>query len=355
MSIRVSGFRSGVAVRAVASPRAGIAERKGVSHSRRSALGQGIRNAFRQSAAALPKAATGLFLALSACAPQAGPGQVVTRVTAPPWKTSALEQHDNAACNRDANGIVRVFVQCMERRGYRVDLIGPGGVPMSATQIPDAPSTNIPRGYGVGVQELAKQRLFQSSQSNGSLMSTETLSVKPEELQNYITMSVAAIEQDSKSWITEKYDRTKLTNFRTPSGLELGAIRNHNPDSMWIHINYYSDDVRKYITVDFNRQQVQCISYSWDPFNGYFNGAGSRCHTVMTEEDARQAAVFRQKWEAGMQQIRQQVIEHMLGARPSNAPASNGNIGLPGPSISNCNKLTTGSFVSGAMGNFWCD
>jgi hypothetical protein len=28
---------------------------------------------------------------------------------------------------------------------------------------------------------------------------------------------------------------------------------------------------------------------------------------------------------------------------------------MPGPSISVCNKFTTGSFMSGALGNPWCD
>ncbi len=292
-----------------------------------------MRAAFRVSSSALSQVATGLFLALSACAPQAGPGQVVTRVTAPPWKTAAIEQHENAACNRDAKGIVQVFVQCMERRGYRVDLIGQGGpigqrgLPTSLAQIIDAPLPGL---------KHTRSALSQ------------------EELQNYINMSDAAIEQDSKAWITEEYDRTKLKFVSDVSNV----LVRHGQEGTIVTIN--AEYSSRFVSFDIRGNRVTCVSYSWDPFNGYFNGAGSRCHSVMTEEDARQAVGPRQKWEEGMQQIRQQVIEHTLdvmlgGSRASSPPAPSGNTNIPGPSISGCNKLTTGSFVSGAMGNFWCD
>jgi hypothetical protein len=84
-------------------------------------------------------------IALSnACAPIAGPGQVAVHTVAPPWKNAAALQYEGAYCTRNANGYVRIYVICMENRGYRVELFGPGGVPMSIAELPLPPRPAAP-------------------------------------------------------------------------------------------------------------------------------------------------------------------------------------------------------------------
>jgi hypothetical protein len=88
-----------------------------------------------------------------------GPGQVATRVIPPPWKNPAAVQYENAACTRAANGVVSRFVLCMEQRGYRVEVSGPGGVPTSVAQLP-YPQQGMPSGaaYARG-QALANAQM----------------------------------------------------------------------------------------------------------------------------------------------------------------------------------------------------
>ena len=83
----------------------------------------------------LVSGATGLLFTLSSCGPIPGPGQVATNVIPPPGKSPIAQQYENAACTSTANGVLQVYVRCMEQRGYQVLLVGPGGVPMSASQL----------------------------------------------------------------------------------------------------------------------------------------------------------------------------------------------------------------------------
>jgi hypothetical protein len=57
----------------------------------------------------------------------------------PPGKSPALQQFDEAACTRGSSGYVRVYVECMQARGYRPEIIGQGGVRMTVTQLPLPP------------------------------------------------------------------------------------------------------------------------------------------------------------------------------------------------------------------------
>lgn len=109
--------------------------------------------------ASLSLSAACLLLSLGACAPLAGLGQVATHAIAPPGKNVAVLQHENAACTRAANGVVRIFVQCMEQRGNRVELFGPGGMPMSIAQLP-LPSQEPPK---VGAQLQVAQQSVNTS------------------------------------------------------------------------------------------------------------------------------------------------------------------------------------------------
>ena len=79
-------------------------------------------------------------LALNACAPVPGQDQVAVRFYPPPWKNQLNQQSDETFCEASAGGYVRVYVDCMRQRGYRPEIIGPGGTPMTAAQLPVPPT-----------------------------------------------------------------------------------------------------------------------------------------------------------------------------------------------------------------------
>jgi hypothetical protein len=85
----------------------------------------------------------GLFC-LSACAPMPGQGQVAVRFYPPPWKNAFSQQSDEAFCTRIANGYVRAYIECMQQRGYRSEIIGAGGVAMTVGQLPSPPASAAP-------------------------------------------------------------------------------------------------------------------------------------------------------------------------------------------------------------------
>jgi hypothetical protein len=80
------------------------------------------------------------LIGLGACAPTVGSDQVAVRFYPPPGKNLLLQQHDEAACTSAANNYVRAYVECMQRLGYRPEIVGQGGVPMSVSQLPLPPS-----------------------------------------------------------------------------------------------------------------------------------------------------------------------------------------------------------------------
>jgi len=84
-----------------------------------------------------------LVLALGACAPQPGPGQVAINSAAPPWKSPAVFQNDNAICTSLANGNPTVFVDCMRQRGNREEVYGTGGAPVNIAQLSPSPTPGI--------------------------------------------------------------------------------------------------------------------------------------------------------------------------------------------------------------------
>jgi hypothetical protein len=73
---------------------------------------------------------------LGACVPAVGQNQVAVRFYSPPGKNPALQQYDEAACTRAANNYVRIYVERMQRRGYRPEIVGEGGVLMTVSQLP---------------------------------------------------------------------------------------------------------------------------------------------------------------------------------------------------------------------------
>jgi hypothetical protein len=88
-----------------------------------------------------------LAIGLGACVPAVGPDQVAVRFYPPPWKNPLVQQYEEAACTRTANTYVRAYVECMQRLGYRPEIIGQGGVHMSVSQLPSPPRPPTPSPY----------------------------------------------------------------------------------------------------------------------------------------------------------------------------------------------------------------
>ena len=69
-------------------------------------------------------------------APSVGSDQVAVRFYPPPGKNPARQQFDQAACTRGASGYVRLYVECMEKLGYRSEIIGQGGTHLTVADLP---------------------------------------------------------------------------------------------------------------------------------------------------------------------------------------------------------------------------
>ena len=55
-----------------------------------------------------------------------------------------MQQLDETVCTRGASGYVRLYVECMQERGYRPEIIGQGGVQMTVAQLPVPPPGTAP-------------------------------------------------------------------------------------------------------------------------------------------------------------------------------------------------------------------
>jgi hypothetical protein len=66
-----------------------------------------------------------------------GPTQVGVSVYAPWWKAYDLEE--DKYCKHEAYGYARLYVECMEARGYIVSIFEQGGVRITASQLPSPP------------------------------------------------------------------------------------------------------------------------------------------------------------------------------------------------------------------------
>lgn len=323
MSICTFGFRTTIAGSAVALLCLRGVHRirdTGANQSKWTPPGHGIVGAKWLSSSALPKAAAGLFLALGGCVPQAGPGQVVTRVTAPAWKTSAAEQRDNTMCTRDANGIVRSFVQCMEQRGYHIELFGQDGVPMRDAQLPNP---SLPAATGLGLSNgPAIPARFRPPQQ----IPSDQLSLDMQE--NYRKFLIDAINQDSTAWLANEYDRGSMRQFEfsvrricSPVNTQC-PLQRPQPGASREEVHSWAR-----ACVQLKRQKdAECNEYTLDTlvtgrytFNGgqsgwvegKFSGNSlvclrywdfpANCRPVKTEEDARRAAAIRASIRASAQ------------------------------------------------------
>jgi hypothetical protein len=82
-----------------------------------------------------------LFLALlgiTACTPQVGENQVALRIIpAPPPGLDAF-------CKSQAQGVVRTYVECMQGKGYRAEIIGHNGQHLTVADLPRPPPNARP-------------------------------------------------------------------------------------------------------------------------------------------------------------------------------------------------------------------
>jgi hypothetical protein len=133
------------------------------------------------------------LIGLGACTPAVGTDQVAVRFYPPPSKNQILQQRDEAACTRAANNYVRIYVECMQRLGYRAELIGQGGVPMSVSQLPQPPSMPSPQ------------------QQQQPIVARETPRPIPsEESLKYSRLLDRLVAEDSRSWALNQYDQGSM-------------------------------------------------------------------------------------------------------------------------------------------------
>ena len=71
------------------------------------------------------------LLGLGSCAPVIGPGDIGAYATPPPGKSQVVFEYENRACRKLSKEVVQAYVQCMQLRGNRVQLFGPGGVALN--------------------------------------------------------------------------------------------------------------------------------------------------------------------------------------------------------------------------------
>jgi hypothetical protein len=56
-----------------------------------------------------------------------------------PGRAPGLQQMDEASCTQSASHYVKLYVECMQARGYQPEIIGQNGVHMTVAQLPDPP------------------------------------------------------------------------------------------------------------------------------------------------------------------------------------------------------------------------
>jgi hypothetical protein len=159
------------------------------------------------------------------------------------------------------------------------------------------------------------------------------------EMQKYSGMLAAAVQQDTIAWENKQLDRDSFHNFHVYDEGH-GMCDNQCPEITRVYGEYtFNGGKVGYAFADIKTGHIACLLYEDTP---------GVCSPIRTAEDVRRMREEDARREAA---IREEVLQH-----PRSKPSpSSGTIKLPGPSISFCNKFTTGSFMSGALGNPWCD
>jgi hypothetical protein len=73
-----------------------------------------------------------------------GSDQVAVRFYPPPGKPPGLQQLDEGSCTRAASGYVKLYVECMEARGYQPEIVGQGGIHKTVADLPEPPRRPTP-------------------------------------------------------------------------------------------------------------------------------------------------------------------------------------------------------------------
>ncbi len=107
-----------------------------------------------------------LLLPIGSCAPNVGSDQVAVRFYPPPGKLPAIQQIDETLCTRNASGYVRLYVECMQERGYQPEIIGQGGVHMTVAQLPMPPPQAVPQITALRSSPAIRQASSCESQAN---------------------------------------------------------------------------------------------------------------------------------------------------------------------------------------------
>jgi hypothetical protein len=178
--------------------------------------------------------------AMSACAPVAEPGQVATRIVAPPSKNAYVLRNDNAVCTRQANGYVRVFAECMEQRGNRVELFGPGGAPISIASLALPPASLPPS------SQLRRQQPGREIRP----------SVPSEESIKYSRLLDRLVAEDSQSWAVNSYDQGSMKNA------VIQQWANGEPSKIKGYYTYNKGKPGS-VVAELVNGRLSCISY-WD-------------------------------------------------------------------------------------------
>jgi hypothetical protein len=210
------------------------------------------------------------LVAVNACAPIAGPGQVATHVIAPPWKNAYVFQTENAFCTRIANGYVRVFVECMEQRGNRVELFGSGGIPMNVASLPSPPSPPM-------LPSAPQQRYQQTTTPEIPVPAPSAESVK------FSRVLDRLVSEDSRSWAVNTYDHGSMNNAQVEQWANGKPI---------LIKGYYTYDNGKpgWVEAKLVNGRLSCVSY-WDfPENcrQLGQGLGTQLEAAEAEEERNQ-------------------------------------------------------------------
>jgi hypothetical protein len=176
---------------------------------------------------------------LSACTPAVGPDQVAVRFYPPAWKNPLIQQHDEAACTTAANKYVRLYVECMQRLGYRAEIVGQGGISLSVSQLPQPPSMPVPQ---------PRQQPIVARETPPAMPSEESL--------KYSRLLDRLVVEDSRSWAINQYDQGSMRN----------AVVEQSANGKVTQVKgYYTYNHGKpgWVEAELNNGHLLCLHY-WD-------------------------------------------------------------------------------------------
>jgi hypothetical protein len=308
--------------------------------------GQGIADVFRSAAAAsLSIVTVGLLLAFSACAPTAGYRQ--TNPYEQAYYQDAAQHPERAAAAAD-----HAAAENAKRDGNYVEAERLEAKSKAEERAYTAQRANVWQAKGNDyAAAIAYEQAHDYPAAVSSWLNVERAGTNPEILaiaRGHLGMAYEfgiGVPQDfdeALNWYHKAVNTTTVTGALVPTipgavqgvGLlyayGLGVPRDRTLARQLL-VKARADNL---VTLLDNNALPRAIRGN----NQFFQDVAAATNALQQRQADNLAAALR----AGDQQ------------RPR--PSSSGtDLSLPGPSISYCNKLTTGSFVSGMLGNPWCD